>query len=61
MEDKELYQDLAVVYNEIEEVSSFIEQQTEEDVIENINALKRRLDDALYWLSKYVNEENLSQ
>ena len=57
--DKELKNDLVVVWNEIEEVNSCFHELTDEELIDCRSALKKRLEDALHWLDKYVDEEDV--
>lgn len=59
--ETELKNDLVVTYNEVEEVLANFNQLTNEELVEVKEVIKMRLNNALYWLGKYVSEEDIIQ
>lgn len=57
-EDKELHNDLVAAWNEVETVLNDLNKLTTKELIVAKPAIKRRLEDALAWLSKYVSEDD---
>lgn len=57
--ETELKNDLVATYNEVEEVLANFNQLTDEELIEVKEAMQTRLTNALYWLGKYVSEEDI--
>lgn len=57
--NQELKNDLVATYNEVEEVLTNFEQLTDEEIIEVKETIKQRLKNALYWLDKYVDDEDV--
>lgn len=55
----ELNNDLVATYTEVEEVLTNFNQLTNEDIIECKEVIINRLENALYWLSKYVSEDDI--
>jgi hypothetical protein len=57
--ETELRNDLVATYNEVEEVLTNFNQLTDEELIETKEATIMRLTNALYWLGKYVSEDDI--
>jgi ElaB/YqjD/DUF883 family membrane-anchored ribosome-binding protein len=57
--NQELKNDLVATYNEVEEVLTNFEQLTDEEIIEVKRTIKQRLENSLYWLGKYVSDEDI--
>lgn len=57
--EQELKNDLIATWSEIEETITSINELTDEELIDNKKALLDRLDNALYWLGKYVNKNDV--
>lgn len=56
---KELHNDLVVSWNETEEALTSLKTLTDEEIIENKDAIIKRLESVLHWLGKYVNENDV--
>ena len=56
---QELKNDLVATYNEVEEVLTDFNQLTDEELIEVKETIKQRLENALYWLGKYVSDDDI--
>lgn len=59
--ETELKNDLVATYNEVEEVLANFNQLTDEELIEVKETSIMRLTNALYWLGKYVSEDDIIQ
>lgn len=57
--NQELKNDLIATWSEIEETITSINELTDEELIDNKKALLDRLNNALYWLGKYVDENDV--
>lgn len=57
--ETELKNDLVATYNEVEEVLANFNQLTDEELIEVKETMQTRLTNALYWLGKYVSEDDI--
>jgi len=55
----ELHNDLVATWNEVEETLSSMNELTNEELIDCKDSLKQRLTNALYWLGKYVSEDDI--
>jgi hypothetical protein len=57
--EKELRNDLIATWNELEELTANFEQLSEEEIINLLPIIKRRISDAKHWLEKYVSENDI--
>ena len=56
---QELKNDLIATWNEIEETITSFKELSDEEIISHKKILQSRLETALYWLSKYVHEDDI--
>lgn len=56
---QELKNDLIATWNEIEETITSFKELSDEEIISHKEVLQNRLETALYWLSKYVHEDDI--
>jgi uncharacterized membrane-anchored protein YjiN (DUF445 family) len=56
---KEIKNDLIATWNEVEETLTSLNELTDDELIENKEALKERMKNALHWLGKYVSEDDI--
>jgi hypothetical protein len=54
-----LKNDLIASWNEVEEALCSLKELTDNEIVENKEAIKGRLEKALHWLGKYVNEDDI--
>ena len=54
----ELNNDLIAAYNELEEVTTDYREFTDDELLKNRDTIHERLNFALHWLSKYVDDED---
>lgn len=59
IKNKELHNDLVVTWNEIEETLTSLKQLNNKEIIECLPDIKKRLENALHWLSKYVSNKDV--
>ena len=55
----ELKNDLVVTWNEIEEARTSFKELSDAELIECRDSIQERLEKALYWLDKHVDEEDI--
>ena len=58
---QELKNDLIATWNEIEETITSFKELSDEEIISHKKILQSRFETALYWLSKYVHEDDIIQ
>jgi len=57
--NQETHNDLIATFNEVEETHTSLVTLTDEELIECREALITRMESALYWLGKYVSDEDV--
>ena len=58
-QQREIKNDLVAAWNEIEEAETSLTQLNDSEIIENKEAINKRLNKALNWLGKYITEEDI--
>jgi len=56
---KEVHNDLVVSWNETEEALTSLKELNDHDLIQNKDAIIKRLENVIYWLGKYVSEDDV--
>jgi|SanBayMetagenome_1026888.scaffolds.fasta_scaffold64084_3 hypothetical protein len=55
----ELKKDIIASWNELEEVSSFLKQHSDSEILECLKSIQKRIDNSLHWLSKYIDDDDI--
>ena len=56
---EEIHNDLIAAWNEAEEAHTSLQELSDEEIIKNKKAIKERLEKVLYWLGKYVSDDDI--